>query len=376
MKIAINCAFYQPKGGGIKEYIHNLTNNLALIDQNNEYILYVLEDQIDFAKKGLPENFRIKIIPFKSSSIKDKVTRSLFEQNFWTKEEKTEKFDIFHSPFFHAPSFRKARLILTVHDLRFYRYPSTYTFLRYNFLKYKVRESVLKADHIISISHFTKKELLDAYNLPEKKITVIHEAINRNQFSSVNIKEPDDIPSELHNHRFLLTVGHLEPRKNYNLLIDSFRQIKSKKNKDLKLVIVGKKGHDYEETLKKIETDPDIYYLDFVSNNTLLWLYKNASLFIFPSFYEGFGFPPMEAAALGTLSAVSNISSIPEVCGNAAFYFNPFNLEEMTVAIESALEDNDDVKEKKTMIESQLDKFSWERNARETLELYNKIMES
>ncbi|MCR4994662.1 MAG: glycosyltransferase, partial [Bacteroidales bacterium] len=136
-KIAINCMFCQPRGGGIKEYIVNLTNHLAKADTDNTYILYVLEDQLDFAKSLLPQRFRIKTLPYNSDFL-SVVRRSLFSQRFWTHEEETEQFDIFHSPFFHAPKMKRAKLVVTVHDLRLYRYPQTYNPLRYLFLKHAV----------------------------------------------------------------------------------------------------------------------------------------------------------------------------------------------------------------------------------------------
>lgn len=374
MKIAINCAFYQPLGGGIKEYIYNLTHNLSKLDKNNSYVLYVLEDQLEFAKKGLPSNFKIKTISFKSRNTIDKIKRSLFEQKFWLKEEEKEKFDIFHSPFFHSPQLKKAKIILTVHDLRLYRFPHTYSTLRYIFLNKKVKRSIRNADHIISISDFTKKEIINLCGVPSSKITTIHEAINREMFSSTDQEAVKDIPDELIKNPFLLTVGHLEPRKNYNSLINVFAELKKKTEiKNLQLVIVGKKGHQYQSTLSLIKNTSGVHYLNFVSHNTLKWLYQNTKLFIFPSIYEGFGFPPLEAASFGSVSAVSKMSSIPEVCGEAVFYFDPYNKENMYEVIDEILMDESLLSSKKKLLEPQLNKFSWERNARETIEVYSKL---
>ena len=156
MKIAINCQFCFAKGGGgIKEYIIQLTNHLAKVDRDNEYVLYVLEDQFEYCRTVLPARFKLKPIPYHRSLV-SKICRSLFAQRFWSKEEEVEQFDVFHSPFFHAPKMKHARLLMTVHDLRLYRYPETYSFLRYQFLKRAVRESIARVDRIISISQFTK----------------------------------------------------------------------------------------------------------------------------------------------------------------------------------------------------------------------------
>jgi glycosyltransferase involved in cell wall biosynthesis len=375
MKIAINCIFCQPKGGGIKEYIVNLTNNIANIDNDNDYILYVLEDKMDFAKSVLPSKYKIKPIPYNSDFL-SVVKRSLFSQSFWSKEEGNEHFDIFHSPFFHAPKMKKAKLVLTVHDLRLYRYPETYNPLRYLFLKRAVKDAIRRADRIISISEFTKQEIVELCGVAPEKVTVIHEAVNLNAFSDKQLENyilPKEY-AELGNGRFLFTLGHIEPRKNYPRLIEAFRRIKEKKeNNDLKLVIAGKRYVNYKDTIKLMKETPDVVYLDFIPRELLLWLYKNATLFVFPSTYEGFGFPPLEAASLGTISAVSNVSSIPEVCGDCVFYFNPYDIDSMATTIDDALSNEEERKKRKKLLDTQLNKTSWTQNAADTIKMYKTI---
>ena len=374
MKVAINCAFYEPKGGGTKEYIDNLVNNLAELVTDEEIILYVLQDQLNFAQKNLPGKFKIKTIPFNSGSKLNRIKRSLFEQKFWRKEEEIEKFDIFHSPFFHSPRFKKAKILLTVHDLRLYRYPESYEFFRYQFLKRRVKESIKNASHIITVSDFTKSEVMELCRVPENKITTIHEAINYNRFSWKNNAFPPVLPKEMKEMKFILSVGNLEPRKNFENLIEVFKKIKEKPEfKDLNLVIGGRRDHSYKQVLKLMESTEGIIYLDFLYKEELVWLYKNALLYVFPSFYEGFGFPPVEAGSLGTISAVSNVSSIPEICGDGAFYFSPDNKEEMQMVIERALTDKELALEIREKMQQRLKDFSWQKNAKETLDIYHSL---
>jgi glycosyltransferase involved in cell wall biosynthesis len=156
-------------------------------------------------------------------------------------------------------------------------------------------------------------------------------------------------------------------------LIDAYSRLKKQYAiDDYKLVIVGKKSHDYASTLKKIEEN-DVVYLDFVSHDLLVWLYKHAKLFVFPSIYEGFGFPPLEAGVNGTISAVSNVSSIPEVCGDAAIYFNPYDIDEMAGVMFKALTNEDVISNLSCKILEQVDKFSWRKNALETIKIYKKV---
>jgi glycosyltransferase involved in cell wall biosynthesis len=359
-----------PKSGGIREYIYNLLVNIVSISlkEGIEYIIYVSTDNYQYALETLSKEYRIKKTPFSS---KYPVLRSLFENRFYLEEEAIENFDIFHSPFFHSPKFKKAKIIITVHDLRLYRFPKTYSFLRYVFLKYKVKESVKRADAIIAISNFTRNELIELCHAEKGKITVIHEAIDRNVFAVRNLEnyEPN-LTSEIKSSDFILSVGHLEPRKNYINLIKAFNIIN---NGYIKLVIIGKRNHGYKKILKMINRNKKIYYLEFVDSRLLLWLYKNAKLFVFPSFYEGFGFPPLEAASLGTVSAVSNVSSMPEVCGDSVYYFNPFDVDDIANTINFILNNEDKIKEKREKSETHLNNFSWKKNAEETLKLYTNI---
>ena len=375
MKIAINCSFCQPKGGGITEYIVNLINHLEIVDQENEYILYVLKDMYEYCLTKLPNRFRIKQIPYENN-LKSIISRSLFSQSFWYKEEEIEMFEIFHSPFFYAPKFRKAKILLTVHDLRLYRFPSTYGFLRYIYLQYAVKESIKRANRIISISQFTKDEIVKLCKVNPDKINVILEAINRDRFCDKQLIDfqLEHSYEELLHCRFILSVGHIEPRKNYKRLIDAFNILKQDiRNKDIKLVIVGKPNNSASPIIKKMKETKDVIYLNFVSFQLLLWLYKHASLFVFPSIYEGFGFPPMEAGSLGTLSAVSNVSSMPEVCGNCSIYFDPYNIQDMANKMSEGLYNIDYIEKVKTNIESNLARFSWQKNAEQTLEIYRSI---
>lgn len=372
MKIAINCSYFLPKGGGIKEYIYNLVKNLTTVDNKNEYIFYVFQDKLHYWKEKMGTHLNVKTIPFNSSQ---RIKIATIGHLFWYKEIKKEKIDIFHSPFFHLPLKINSKKVVTVHDVRFVKYPKTYSFKRYIYLKLAVPLSLKKADKIITISQFTKDEIVDAFNIPHQKAHVIHEAIDQNRFRKGNVPSDKQInilkKYKLDAKNYLLTVGHIEPRKNYDALLKAYIDLRSKNLINNKLVIIGQMQRSTEFFRKTVSENVNIIYLDFVEEDVLLSLYENAKIFVFPSYYEGFGFPPLEAASFGVPSVASNISSIPEICGKGALYFNPFDLEEMKRILALVLSDDKKYQEIKTQAIQNLKRFSWEKNATETLSIYN-----
>lgn len=380
MKIAINCSYFQPFGCGVKEYIKNLVENLSLLDKENEYVLYALADTYEYARLGLNTRFRIKRIPFGGGSLIKVVKRSLFSGSFWRKEEEIEKWDIFHSPFYYSPKLKNTPVVLTVHDIRFVRYPGTYKFLRYQYLRRVVKQSVMRADRIIAVSQFTKNELCEAYGISGENIRVVHEAVNPEHFRCSETEEyiwqNFGMVRCLEGAPYILTVGTLEPRKNFDRLIEAFERAKSSLPQGTKLVIVGKKYKGYKSLMTTIRENNDICYLDFVPQPLLNRLYREASLFIFPSIYEGFGFPPLEAGLHGVPSVVSNMSSMPEVCGNAALYFNPFDVEDMADKISAVFKDESLRAGLSARMALRLNDFSWRQNARDTMAVYSSLRPS
>jgi len=374
MKIAINCCYYIPKGGGIKEYIYNLVTNIIKLDNTNEYVFYIYRDNENYWQETMPKNLKYKTVPFSS---KMRILRSIFQNIYWLKEYYTERFDIFHSPFFYYPTILPCKSIITVHDLRFKAHPQTYEFLRRIFLNYAVKKSIKKTKHIITISNFSKNDIINYFNVNSSKITVIHEAVDLKRFKISEMTNDHKIltANKLIPKKYFLCVGHLEPRKNLDFLINSFNDLKQKNClPDFKLVIVGKKNHDFEATIKLIEaSNTNIAFLDFISENDLFTIYQNAYALIFPSIYEGFGFPILEAAAFDVPALCSNITSLPEIGGEGALYFDPYNAKDLQNQILNIVNNTELYNNLVSKAKINLTRFSWEKNARETLNVYNKI---
>jgi len=372
MKIAINCIYYEA-GGGIKEYIHNLVKELVELDNDNEYIFYIPKTVESIFVNLINGRGKIKIFPFESNK---KIKRALLQKYFWEKEEREEKFDVFHSTFFHSPEFKNAKVILTVHDLRFLNFPKSYEFKRYFYLKYAVKKSIKNADKIITISNFTKDEVIKFYKTDERKIKAIHEAVDPEAF----VLKSEDKGNErvikdnlINSTEYLLAVGHLEPRKNYTRLIEAFSLLPTAIKNTYKLVIVGKKNHDYDDVLSMINKASNVIYLDFISRDDLVWLYANCKLHIFPSYYEGFGFPSLEAGLFSKPTVGANQSSIAEISGDGGLYFDPFSVKDIKDKIEDVLSNESLYSELSINALLNATKFSWRKNAIETCEIYDSV---
>lgn len=373
MKIALNFSFFQPRAGGVMEYMRSLLREMVAIEPEHNWIVYVLKDFKDFALENLPPGVDLRLIPFSGGGNIANIRRSIFENKFWLREERREKWDIFHSPFFHSPRLSHTPIVITLHDLRIYRMPETYAFLRRKFLQYKVRESLLRAQKIICVSHFTRSELQECLpEIPIHKSEVILEGIeSRNRICR---EGSNLLPEFLTAKKYILAVGRLEPRKNYPLMIEGFLEARKRSDylKDCKLVIVGGKDHHYQPTLDIIERNRDcIAYYDFVSPELLLTLYSNAGLHIQASYYEGFGFTPLEAASRGVATIAAQAGSLPEICGEGAIYFNPFSREDLTDAILRGIQYMIDGNELINKIP--MERYEWRKSAQSTLQIYSNI---
>jgi len=265
--------------------------------------------------------------------------------------------------------------ITTVFDLSPLIFPGTHLYSRVLMHKILFPFTIRNSEKILTISKSTKQDLIKYLNIPEKKITVTYLAtdekyrlLNQKEISKIRRKYSIDFP-------FILYVGTLEPRKNIPSLIRAFYQLKKKTSRH-KLIIAGKKGwksEDIFETIEKLNLQKDIIFTGYVPDEDLPALYNAADLFVYPSLYEGFGLPPLEAMACGTPVITSNTSSFPEVVGDAGIMIDPYDVDGLTKAMYEVLT-NDGLRE--DMIKKglkQTKKFSWEKCAKETLEVYQEV---
>lgn len=358
MKIIIDARLYSQSGVG--RYTRKLLENLAKIDQKNRYIIFLKGE--DFRKyQKLGKNFTPRKVEIGWHSLKEQLVLPFL---IWR-----EKADLVHFPYFSVPILTPGKFIVTIHDLIIDHYntgrASTHSFWVYQlkrlFYKLILTIALRRSARIITVSKSTKEELISHYRLSSEKITVTYEA------SGLETKTTTQGPA-LVEGQYLLYVGNAYPHKNIKRLLKVFLNIQ-KKQPNLKLVLVGSKDYFYRKLEKKNDSKSIIFF-GLAEDKQLLNLYQRAQAFVFPSLMEGFGLPPLEAMAFGCPVVTSGSSSIPEVCGPAALYFNPQNSPEIEKKIIRILQDK---KLRQKLIQlglKQVRKYDWKDTAKKTLEIY------
>lgn len=357
--------YYQP--AGISRYTWHLLQAMAELDAQDEFLVFQhrkhrtpLVNQANFRRVTLlaPAHHRL-------------------EQYFLSVELPRFGLDVLHSTDFIPPLYTSTKSVITVHDLAFLHYPH---FLTSQSAAYygQIDKAVVHARHVIVPSEHTRHDLIGQMGAPSDKVSVIYEAANPS-FRPIPVeparqamRKKYDIPDT-----YVFFVGTIEPRKNIAGLLQSFHLLRTKYGRtDVGLVIAGGKGWLFDETLEQVRQlhlEDSTFFLGRVGDEELHQLYVGARAHIHPAYYEGFGLPPLEAMACGTPTIVSNVSSLPEVVGDAALLVNPNDREEIAVAMDRLLSDDALHAELRAKGLQRAQLFSWERAARQTLEVYRKV---
>lgn len=358
------------RGTGIGTYTYELINSLNKIDKINKYYLFMPEK--NKGNINLNKNFNI-VNTFQNTV-----------SNFW--EEINSANDIYNTNMnlYHIPQNgigiplrKKCPFIITLHDIIPYRMPETVSSKYLKIFTEEMPKIISSCDGIITVSDFSKKDIIKSFNFPEDKIFVTH-------LASENIYMPLSkrickyfIEKNYSIHgNFILYVGSFSPRKNITGLIESFSKFISKTKKDIKLVIAGKQGISYDNYKKRsieLKVESNVIFPGFIPIEHMPYLYNAADLFVYPSFYEGFGLPLLEAMSCGVPVITSDATSIPEVVEDAAVKINPYDIDDMSNAIYEVYT-NPDLR--KNLISKGLLRamnFSWDETARKTLDSYKQI---
>jgi len=340
---------------GIEHYAKQLILHLAKVDRANRYTLY-LRREPDAWLRELPENFQLKVMPF---------------PRFWTQlrlswELLWHPVDVLFVPLHRLPLIHPRRSVVTLHDTNFMHNPDTDTawgrWSQYWTFRYLART----AWRIVAISESTRQDLVQLFAVAPERMRVVHHGYEQAQRED---RRPSPELAAKLPERYVLFLSTIQPRKNVSRLIEAFVQLK-REHPELphKLVLAGGLGWKYEEILARIhEHDGDVVYLGHVRDEDRWPLYRGADLYVLPSVNEGFGLGVLEAFQCGVPVAVSNVSSLPEVAGDAAIYFDPYSPAEISAALWRGLSDPELRRELVARGRERLSAFSWERCARETL---------
>ncbi|HOV91096.1 MAG TPA: glycosyltransferase family 1 protein [Syntrophorhabdaceae bacterium] len=293
--------------------------------------------------------------------------------------------DLFWSPHYNVPIFpiKAKRRIVTIHDVFHFAFYNQLNLSQKMYAKIVMSAATRLSDKIITVSEFSKSEIVKYTGVDSNKINVIYNGIDTKKFSTIQNQEfLENVRQKYRlSNQFLLFVGNVKPHKNLHGLIKAFGLLKKhKKLEEFNLVIVGKKegfitgDKEIERLINELSLEPFIKFTGFVMDNDLPAIYNLASALIFPSFYEGFGFPPIEAMACGCPVIASNTASLPEVCGDAVLYVDPNKTEDIAQKIELLLTNKSLIDRLKEMGFQRVRQFTWEKCAAETLKTIEEII--
>jgi glycosyltransferase involved in cell wall biosynthesis len=371
MRIGIDAHAIGARQGGNETYISNLIKSLAEIDGDNLYTIYLADAgaaaQWRECFTNRYKNFSLRLLPPPTPLVRVPVYLSyeLFRRPV----------DVLHVQY-TAPPFCRVPVVVTIHDLAFERMPETFTRRGSFQLKLTVRRTAKKAAKIATVSEYSRRDLLDIYKLPPEKVVVTYNGVESSFTPRPSVpNEAEEVRRRFGVSRdFLLAVGSLQPRKNMVRLIRAYARLRSERE-DFKaqLVIVGRKlwlASKIFDEVKRQRWADDVILTGYVADEDLPRLYRAARAFVYPSLFEGFGLPPLEAMACGTPVVTSDVSSLPEVTGAAALLIDPTDERALANALIEIVNNESLRAELREKGVAQAKKFTWRDAAEKTLRLY------
>ncbi|MCL4385561.1 MAG: glycosyltransferase family 4 protein [Actinobacteria bacterium] len=374
MKIAIDATIVRKENTGTGFYIINLLNGLLKKDNKNEYIVFIDGNVANKLLKIKKDNFKII-----NKNFRYKFSRILWQLFLLPIVLKKNKVDVLHSSNYVTPLYKLGfKIIVTIHDLTFLLFPEKYTIMKRLFYKIMIPFFVKVSDKIIAISNNTKTDILKYFKLNDDKVTIVYACCSENFNNIVDeIKAKEVLLKYEIKKDYMLFVGMIEPRKNIISILRAFKEIDKDINADL--IIAGKKGWYFKEieefmkNVKNMDLKNNIIFTGYVPEEDMKYLFQKALFFIFPSFYEGFGLPPLQAMACGTPVITSNISSLPEVVGKAAILINPYDLHDLSESMKFLYFNSEKRKELSNLGLEQCKKFNIDNIAINVIKIFESL---
>ncbi len=362
---------------GIGTYIRSLVQALGAIDRTNRYTLVSGPAEVR-AIEGLPENFQSAVYARSDHSALDHIAFPLFLKGLSP--------DLVHIPLNRVPLLMIKPYVVTIHDMANIFFEEETSTFRMQLRRYRFRRGLVRATRVIAVSEATKRDVENQMGVPSSRITRVYNAPDPaffNRAAALGGQEQQLILERYQiNYPFLLYAGNIRKHKNIPRLVEAFAVVRDQLAahplyKDLRLVIIGDTISQYpavRQAVIKSRVESVVRFLGFVPFETLRCFYESAAGFVFPSRYEGFGLPPLEAMACGTPVVTSNVSSLPEVVGDAAIQVNPENVFDIARGISDMLLDEELRARLIRRGREQAARFNWNWTARQVLEIYKDVI--
>ena len=367
MRIAIDAR--KLRDFGIGTYLRNILIELSRLDRDTEYVVLCRPDDID-SGDVLGQNFRMvpETAPNYSVSEQFRIPAVLAREGV----------RLVHEPHYVLPALIQCRSVVTIHDCIHLMFPQYLpNRLAYVYAKGSMWIASKKANRILTVSEASKRDILRFFDVPPDKVSVIHNAIDERFLAPANAERMALVRQRFQlDHPFVLYVGNIKPHKNVERLIDAFGRARIQGPDDLKLIIIGDEISKYpalRQSVHKHKLDKHVRFLGFQPTETLAAFYRLARAFVFPSLYEGFGLPPLEAMACGCPLVTSNVSSLPEVAGGAALLVDPYDEDAIASGIVTAVTDET---LRADLIKRGIERarsFSWTQSVTKIHEIYMQV---
>jgi len=363
MKIGFDASLaFTPLRAGVPNYIHHLLDALLRTDMANAYTVFHKKSQKIF-KKATGSNIQWQPLRCPTHHTLMWSQARLPLALAW------RSFDVTHVPGHRVPWVTGGRLIATIYDLVFLKFPETLRSLHRHRLVWYTRQAVHRASHLITISETTKRAVCEAYEINPARVDVVYPGVDHATFRP-------DVARTKRSTPYVLAVGTLQPRKNHVMLIRAFKQLCARRRDPIELLIAGQRGwmwEPIEEEARKPPFADRVHLLGYVADEQLPSLYAGAELVAIPSFYEGFGLPLLEAMACGAPLIAANIPAFSEATADAALMLDPHDTEAWMEGMLELLGSNERHQQLREKGLARARQFSWERTARETLAIYRKV---
>lgn len=372
MRIGIDATALPKKPAGAGNYIIQLIRALVEIEREYEFIIFAQHSGHPLINLSDHENIAWRLFPDRKPG-----SRLLWEQVVFPKHVRDAGIDLLHSLHYTQPLNLSCHTAVTFHDMTFFLYPQVHTRIRRMYFPLAIRASAKRADALIAVSESTRQDAIQILDIPPQRITTTQLGHDpafkpiRDDLIRREVREKYKLPE-----RFILYVGTVEPRKNLPLLIRAYQRLVAA-GSDYELVVVGRHGWMYGEVYNQIEASnlqERIHLAGYVDQADLPVVYNLASLFVYPTLYEGFGLPALEALACGVPVITTDTSSLPEIVAEAGVLIPLDDEQALFEAMKSVLKDR---KLRQDMIQKgliQAKKFTWKRTAQKTLQVYRRVL--